>query len=813
MEWIMGLSVTKQDLCQVMEQLPAPMYISSNDPKNMHSFLYVNEALVTHSGYSREELAKMIVFDLIDPDRLQQEPIDHNDTMAKGFVKMESIHRTKDGKRVPVLTFIRIITLDSGEKITLGFFHDLTAQHETKQKLNKTYQQFDSLFLHNPDFAYILDRDGYFTQINDAGLELLQYSREEIESMRYSDLIIEDDFPLVRAAFAQVLTKEIVRPFVRIRNRKGDIIELDVTAVPIIQQDEVMGVIGIARDVTAQNKTYADLSESRQQYRSLFENNIDAVLTFDLCGKFQYVNPATENMMGYTKEELIGASFLPHIVEDRKTQTIRRFSKVLEGNAIQYETAMYTKSNDIVELHVTVIPIMVDGVVTGIHCIGKDITEKKQLEQKLKEMAFYDLLTELPNQHRFQQHLTKLLHQYEQSNNQSFAVLFLDLDRFKAVNDAFGHEVGDALLKELAARLMTRMPLNARVFRYGGDELIMTLEGVGEQEAQSVAGQVIKLLKEPFSVGEVEISTSTSIGISFFPQDGCDRETLIRKADHAMYFAKRNGKGQYQLYSTAVKQMSDRYFNMEPMLRKAIQKNELSLMYQPQICLDDHRVYGVEALLRWTNDEIGPVSPGDFIPVAEESGLIVEIGAWVMRESCRQLVEWDNVGLSPERVSVNVSVRQFFQSDFVDTVRDIIHETGIHPDRLVLEITESVASNAEMVLGILQQLKTLGVSVSIDDFGTGYSSLQYLKEFPIDCLKIDQSFIRSIDDGTKGRDIVATIITLAHNLGLKTIAEGTESAVHVAYLQEKGCEIAQGYFFSRPLQPDDFREWYRQWSK
>lgn len=805
-------SFTTGDLRRMIRQTPVPMYISSNDPAHLHRFIEVNDALVEHSGYSREELMDMIVFDLLEESFFQKLTYDHQETLQKQFGSFESLHKTKQGKIVPVDVSVRIVETESGELVNIVQYHDISKKQETERLLEKMHQQLESLFQFNPDLTFMLNVQGFFTNVNPAGLKLLGYTKTEIQSKVYTDVLHEEDVELALGHFGRIMEQQVAKLELRIRNRNGDVRLLDVTAVPIMESGRVTGSIGTARDITEQKAVERQLAESRQRYQSIFENNIDAVLTFDLKGRFQYINPATEQLMGYSAEELIGTPFLPHIVPDRQAYTITRFSNVMKGEAVQYETAMYTKSKDIVELHVTVIPILVNGTITGIHCIGKDITEKKHFEEKLNEMAFHDYLTKLPNQHFFHEYLQKLIESCKQERT-SFAVLFLDLDRFKSVNDAFGHDFGDLLLVATANRLTTHLPVSVQVFRYGGDELIITLEGAGEEEAARIARQVLGLFQEPFVLNDIEITASTSIGVSLFPQDGEDRDTLVKKADHAMYFAKRDGKQQYQFYQSATGQVHDQFFKIEPLLKKAIQNQELSIVYQPQVNMKTKRVHGVEALLRWHNEDIGFVSPAEFIPIAEESGLIVEIGAWVIRTACLQMKKWQANGMRPVKVSVNVSIRQFYHTDFVETLEDIIKETGIDPRFLELEITESIASNGDVVISILQQLKQLGVHVSIDDFGTGYSSLQYLKEFPIDCLKIDQSFIRDMADGRKGQDIVSTIVTLAHNLDLITIAEGTETEEQVRCLEEQGCDVAQGYYFSKPVPPEECLEWIVGWEQ
>ncbi|MGP4042140.1 putative bifunctional diguanylate cyclase/phosphodiesterase [Gracilibacillus sp. D59] len=393
-----------------------------------------------------------------------------------------------------------------------------------------------------------------------------------------------------------------------------------------------------------------------------------------------------------------------------------------------------------------------------------------------------------------------------------FAVFFLDLDRFKTINDSLGHEYGDILLKKVAERLQKKVPTNGTVFRYGGDEFIVLLENTTIEETEQVATVILNALTFPYDLEGIDIVVSPSIGISLYPNDATDAKTLIKKADNAMYHAKRTGKSNFQFYHDSMLSKISGNVEMESLLRKAIDREEFLLVYQPQIDAGTNKIYGAEALIRWHNKELGLISPVEFIPLAEESGLIVPIGEWVIREACQQVKHWQKAGYTPFPVSVNLSIRQFYQTDLIPTVKSIIEEVGIEPEYLELEITESMAMDADTASVILHELKMIGVKIAIDDFGTGYSSLSYLKKFPIDHLKIDQSFIQDISDDADD-DIVSAIIMLAHNLMMRTIAEGVETEAHMRYLQKHQCDVLQGYYFSKPLEPKALEAWLYRFEK
>jgi len=603
---------------------------------------------------------------------------------------------------------------------------------------------------------------------------------------------------MVQEKFLGILNKEVAQFEMRSINKLGEIGYLDITAIPVIIDGEVMEVFGIAKDIRHRKEMELQLKESEERYRSLFEDNIDAVLTFDLAGNFQYLNKATEELMGYKKEELIGTPFLPHILEDRQEYTLGEFMKVLKGKAIRYETAMYNRKREVVELHITVVPIILGGELQGIHCIGKDITKRKNMERILQEMVYEDFLTHLPNQRALQKHFEMLL-----TKKEKFALLLLDLDRFKMVNDSWGHEMGDLLLKAVSHRLAHYLTEEASLFRYGGDEYIFTKVFVEEVEVSAFASKVQSLFKDPFIIENQEVTISSSIGISLYPEDGEDLDTLFKKADNAMYFSKKHGRNHATFYGTHGMAKEDRLLKMEHLLQNALKREEFSLVYQPQVDLKTQKVTGIEALLRWHNEELGNVGPDHFIPIAEESGLIIEIGKWVAKEAFSQLRTWCDLGYRGLEMSINISIHQFYHEEFLTCLEKIVRESGVAPKQVVLEITESIASNADVVLGQLEKIKAMGFKVAIDDFGTGYSSLKYLKDFSIDYLKIDKSFVQEIDTNSKDQDIVSAIITLAHNLGLETIAEGTETRGQIEFLQEQGCDTAQGYFYSRPLSSED----------
>jgi diguanylate cyclase (GGDEF)-like protein len=424
-------------------------------------------------------------------------------------------------------------------------------------------------------------------------------------------------------------------------------------------------------------------------------------------------------------------------------------------------------------------------------------------------MAYHDQLTDLPNRYLLREKLNEAIIASSQ-NNCRFALIFLDLDRFKAINDTMGHEVGDKVLIEIAERLKDCVNEKDIISRYGGDEFSILLPESGEQRAIEAAQQIITKLSLPLTFQHHELLVTPSIGITVFPTHGESLDTLIKNADLAMYHAKSLGRNNYQFFNEELNKKAQHELDMELNLLKALEQNQLVLFYQPQVNLETNQIYGAEALMRWIHPEKRIIPPDSFIPLAEETGLIIPMGEWAIRTACQQNQKWQEAGFSPITVSVNISAKQFFQSNLVEIVGSALTETGLNPKYLELEITESITMDVERSITTLLELQRLGVKVSIDDFGIGYSSLNYLKRLPIDKLKIDQSFIRECPHDMNSNTLVRTIIIMAHLLKMKVIAEGVETEEQVSFLLSQGCKEAQGYLFSKPLPVSEFETNYMQ---
>ncbi|MCU6708766.1 EAL domain-containing protein [Paenibacillus sp. J5C_2022] len=533
----------------------------------------------------------------------------------------------------------------------------------------------------------------------------------------------------------------------------------------------------------------------------VIETTRNGIIITDRDGNITEYNEFAEYITDLKKQDVLNKS----IVELKVSQYI---GEVLHNGMVYEDMELNIKPKGQDEKLVCLFdafPIYDEnGGIMGAFAQFRDITERSKVEKQINYLAYHDDLTGLPNRRYFTQHLGKLL-ESSRHGNSLFAVMFLDLDSFKKINDNLGHNNGDTLLKHVADRLRecTRASKHI-VSRMGGDEFTILLRDItNQEEAIQVAKDVMDVFDVPFEVEEYEFFITASIGIALYPQDGLDAETLMKHADMAMYLAKDSGKNNYALFKAEKTSMGMEQLTLENSMRRALHNNEFVLYYQPQIDVETGEMIGVEALLRWNHPTLGLVPPGKFIPIAEETGLIVAIGEWVLRTACRQNQAWIDAGYKPIKISVNLSTRQFLKRDLVDNLQQILLETGLEPQLLELEITESMTMDVDFAIEVLGELKKLGIGICIDDFGTGYSNLYYMKLFSIDRLKIDQSFVRDIMTDSIDADIVATIVAMAYNLGIDVIAEGVETEDQLNYLKRLRCREVQGYYYYRPMPADE----------
>ena len=544
------------------------------------------------------------------------------------------------------------------------------------------------------------------------------------------------------------------------------------------------------------------LRENERRFRSLIEHSSDIITVLDAGGKILYESPSVERLLGHQPGELIGTSLIDLVHPDDAHALVATIASSSPSSApVAAEFRMRQKRGDWRYLEASVSNLLANAEVGGVVLNSRDITARKQDEEMIRHLAYFDALTGLPNRMLFVDRLAQAVAHSRRRGARGLAIMFLDLDRFKTINDTLGLGAGDELLRSAGNRLSNALRDQDTVARLGGDEFLFLLPDVDDAEdAARVADKIFRELAVPFEIHGHELHVTGSIGISMAPADGDDAETLIRNADTALHRAKKAGGSRYQLYAPAMNAKALKRLMLENSLRHAIDREELRVFYQPLVSLTDGKVVGAEALVRWNHPELGVVSPAEFIPLAEETGLIVPLTQWVLRTSCAQMRAWRDADLEIQTVSVNVSAERFNTSDLPATVAEALAATGLEGPHLCLELTESVMmENAEETIATLVALKKLGVKISIDDFGTGYSSLSYLKRLPIDTLKIDQSFVRGMPADTDDAAIAMLITSMAHTLNLSVVAEGVETEEQRSVLRGQGCDVMQGFFFSRPL--------------
>ncbi|WP_096199934.1 sensor domain-containing protein [Bacillus sp. FJAT-45350] len=663
------------------------------------------------------------------------------------------------------------------------------------QNINKDLL-YKELFSSYPEPLYLLDCRGHFQEINEGLVNLSGFSEEELLYSHFSNYIYKMDLQQISNSFNTAALGSYIEDECRIVHKNGSIKFLSVNLVPAKIGEEIIGVYGVAKDITDKKMLEVKVKESEVRLETLLQHSSDAIAVLTEEGIIKYASPTVKQLLGYTPEMIVGTSCFNWIERTDIERVQNLFESILENPTSitkKAEISLKRINGNMVYCEAIITNLLEYENIKGIVVNYRDITSRKNNEEEIKQLAYYDYLTGLPNRYLFEKSLSK-----ELTKNNQLAILFIDLDRFKVINDSMGHLIGDQLLIEVANRLKYILAENDLLFRQGGDEFVIVLTNVDREAAATVSKKIVQLLDSPFSISNYDVFTTPSIGISMFPEDGTSVEQLTKNADFAMYQAKKNGKNTFHFYSPP--EVSDEIspLDIELGLHSVIERNQLVLYYQPKVNLVTNEIIGVEALIRWIHPVWGIVSPGMFIPIAEESGQIIPIGEWALREACIQNKLWQEQGFEGV-MSVNLSPRQFTKVELVQTVKNVLEETGLEPHLLELEITETMTANTEQTIATLHDLKRLGIKISIDDFGTGFSSLNYLKQFPVDTLKIDQSFVRELSNGTSDATIVKTIIAMAHNLNLNVVAEGIETKEQLVFLQEHNCNEGQGYFFSKPV--------------
>ncbi|MES2152874.1 MAG: EAL domain-containing protein [Pseudomonadota bacterium] len=700
------------------------------------------------------------------------------------------------------------VAADDGAAWIDGIISDISERKHNEMRIEGLLAE-QSAILDNVMFGVMFVRERQVVSVNRRCEELFGYANGEMTGQSTA-IVFPNQAEYELAGVRQYPDLELGKYFTeerQYRKRDGALFWCLVSGCALDPHHASEGSIWVYADVTERKQAEEKLRLSA----TVLEHIADGVMVVGADGTIVAINPAFTQITGYTEMEALGQDSTLTRSSRHDESFYQQLWEELVANGFWRGEIWNLRKNGELYLEWLTISAVRDNQGITTHYVGvfSDITKVKESQEKLDHMAHHDPLTALPNRLLFHDRLHHAL-QRAGRDMQQLAILFIDLDRFKNVNDTLGHHIGDELLKQVASALSGRLRDGDTLARLGGDEFIVLLENVdGQFGAGHVAEKLMAMFEQPFIVSDYELFVTGSVGISLYPNDATDLNMLIRNADVAMYQAKARGRNGYQFYAPSMTGEGVERLRLEAMLRRSIEKNEIFLNYQPQVEIDTGRLIGVEALVRWDNPELGLVPPIRFIPLAEDTGFINQLGKWVLYESCRQMMRWQEAGLHVPKIAVNLSVKQFERGSIVNMVADILKETGLEPERLQLEVTESVIMNTGDALVFINDLHSIGVGLAIDDFGTGYSSLAYLKQLPVQTLKIDRSFIKDISTDVNDEAIAIAIIQLGKSLNLSVIAEGVETEEQAAFLLRHGCNQAQGYFYSRPVLPDDLMSKWR----
>src|SRR5215218_4013449 len=705
-------------------------------------------------------------------------------------------------------------TYENGERLFTGVIRDVTERKRAESALRESEQRFRGSFERAATGMALVGTDGRFLRVNKSLCEILGYTERELLGKTFQEITHPDDLEVDLEHLRRLLVR-VVRTYQtekRYLHKDGHAV-WTLLSVSVVhdEEDEPLYFICQIQDVSERKKVEKVIIESEERFRSLVQYSSDIITILDTDGTVHYVSPAVERVTGYRPEEQVGTNAFGSVHPDDREQALNTFAEVLKRPGLHppLEFRVLHKDGSWRYLEHVVNNLLDDPAVRGVVVNSWDVTERKALVEQLSYQAFHDPLTGLPNRVLFMDRLEHALTRANRRGNK-VAVLFTDLDNFKVINDSLGHKAGDQLLIAVAERLKNCLRPEDTAARLGGDEFTILVEDIASVgEAVQIAERIADILRPPFTLEEQEVFATVSIGIALNSTAQEQPADLLRHADLAMYRAKHRGKARYEVFEPSMDAKAVERLILETGLRRALLRQQFRVYYQPIVALDNNKVAGVEALVRWEHPQRGLLLPEEFLPVAEETGLIVRIGQWVLREAGKQARIWQEryPVTPPLTISVNLSTREFFHPKLV---AEVLGESEIDPASLQLEITEGAmkANGTYSADRILRNLKHIGVQLAIDDFGLGYSSLSYLKRFPVDFLKIDRSFIAGLGGGpnvasTKDAEIVKAMIQLTHALGLKVIAEGVETSEQLGRLRNMKCDLAQGNYFSEPLPSEE----------
>ena len=702
---------------------------------------------------------------------------------------------------------------NTGERVWSFVFEDITAKRVLRDKLDRVRTD-QALILDNTTMGLALVKDRQVVRANNALAKLLGIYTSKMINQHWQNIFktASGSADILDDVVERLTTDNNYETELKLQRDDGSSFWCRVSARAATMDGISNGIIFSFKDATGSR----DQDDELRKAAVVFEASSDAIMVLDADGLIRMVNSSFTKMTGFTDSDIIGKS--PRLLRATRKDENRydaMWQTVLKKGHWRGELWRRKKSGETYPewTSVSAVKDSNDQILEYV-IIGSDMSDRKYAEDRILYQANFDQLTNLPNRNLFMDRLHQSL-QRVQRDNTVLALLFIDLDRFKNINDSLGHSAGDKLLKKVSQVMRLSVRESDTIARFGGDEFAVILSPIyGPKNASRVAQALLDVLAKPIDLDGYKAIIGASIGISMYPADGTTEEELVKNADTAMYRAKESGRNNYQFFTDKMQQAAKDRLLMENDLRDAIERQELRLVYQPQVDAKSQQLAGAEVLVRWQNSERGMVSPGDFIYLAEDTGLIVPIGEWVLRQACLQYMRWQKAGVAPPYLAINVSGRQFKMEGFSESVRKILEDTGLESRFVELELTESfLMDDQEFAINTLKELKSMGFQLSIDDFGTGYSSLSYLKKFPIDRLKIDRSFVIEIEKNEEDRAIVRAIIDLAHTLNISVIAEGVEERSQGDMLARMGCDIIQGYLYSKPIDGVAFTLYLQQQEK
>jgi len=771
--------------------------------------VYINDALWRIGGFEPGDIPiGSSCFIVIHPSE-RNKLMDIHQRRLRGEAvpeRYESIGLAKNGDSIPIE--VAAASLRDGSNRIVVLVIDITERKKAMAALMQSQQDYRELVESVSAIVWRAKPGGAFTFVSQEAETILGYPVEDwtsnpnfwVQKIHPDDQSWVVDYCLSESSLLNAHSFDY-----RMIAADGRVVWIHdiVKVIPDKHGIRPLELVGVMMDITSRKHAEAALRLSHQ----VFEHTAEGIVITDADFNVLEVNQAYENITGFSSEEMAGQKPIQLRSDLHEAHFYEAIWITIEKTG-QWVGEIWSrrKSGERYPEWLSISKVMdSQGVVQNYVAVFTDITQRKLSEERLQFLANHDALTHLPNRALLQQRLEQSLIRAQRNQNK-IAVFFIDLDRFKIINDTLGHHAGDLLLQEAARRLQACLRESDTVARQGGDEFVILLEDFADtQYLTSIARKIMSTLAQPFILLNQELHISASIGITVYPEDGTDMNSLLKNADVAMYRAKENGKNTFHFYAAENNSHSVELLVLENALRRALERNEFVVYYQAKVDLQTQQIIGAEALLRWQHPELGLLTPIHFISLAEETGLIIDIGAWVMQESCKQARRWQTVSADFIRVAVNLSARQFREDGLKQMIADALEDSGLSAECLELEITESmIMQNADRASAVLQYFRDLGAHVLIDDFGTGYSSLSYLKQFPIDALKIDRSFVRDIPHDTDDMAITSAVIAMAKSLNMRVVAEGVETASQLKFLDSKGCDQMQGFIFSEPISSDDF---------